>query len=116
MNKAFRLSADDIQELAPGIGGCFATDAITVDGCGVGLMYREKPVNDEDSGWRFFSGDETEEQVSDPDYLGFYDVNVIANYDPSIVPFLEKPSGYAFQRNEEGEFEGGYDEEIDSES
>ena len=113
MEKNFRLSEDDIQELAIGMGGCFATDAITVDGCTIGLMYREKPVNEEDSGWRFFSGDETEEQVSDPDYLGFYDVNLIANCDPSIVPFLENGAGFAFQKNDDGEFEGGYDEQLD---
>ena len=114
MNKPFRLSADEMQELAPGYGGCFATDLIVVDGNLVGLMYREPPVNDSDSGWRFFGGEETEEQVSDPEFIGFYDVNTIANYDPSIIPYLDNPAGFAFQRNDEGEFEGVFDEELNS--
>ena len=31
-----------------------------------------------------------------------YDVNTIANYDPSIIAHLEAPIGSAFGRNEEG--------------
>ena len=104
--KNFRISEEDVQDLATGIGGCFATDHILVDGQPVGLMYRENPVNEIDSGWRFFGGEETEDQICDPNFLGFYDVNLVANCDPSIIPFLDKPVGYAFQRNEDGEFEG----------
>ncbi len=37
------------------MGGCIATDKITVAGELVDYMIRETPNNDIDSGWQFFS-------------------------------------------------------------
>ena len=54
-------------------------------------MYREAPDSKQDSGWRFFSGEESQEYVDNPDNLSIYDVNTIANYDTAIVEYL-KPS------------------------
>ena len=96
--KKFALRADQIRPLAKGRGGCFATDRITVDGCKVGYMYREEPDFDSDSGWRFFSGQESQAYLDDPRYLAIYDVNTIANYDPEIIPLLDAPVGSAFER------------------
>lgn len=64
----------------------------------VRYMYREKPDNAQDSGWRFFSGDETDEYVNDPDNIGLYDVKTIAAIDADIIPFLNRPTGSAFER------------------
>jgi hypothetical protein len=97
-DKTFKLSADGIQDLAYGYGACFATDHITVDGKKVGYMYREEPDRPEDSGWRFFSGEESQEYVDDLENTAIYDVNTIANYDPSIIPYLDSPPGSAFGR------------------
>jgi hypothetical protein len=98
--KPFKLRADQIRPLATGRGGCFATDHVTVDGHRVGYMYREQPDGDWDSGWRFFSGRETDKYANDPANLGVYDVNTIANYDPEIIPLLDAPFGAAFARDE----------------
>lgn len=57
------------------------------------LRYREAPDFDGDSGWRFFSGDESQAYVDDPANSAVHDVNTIANYDPEIVPFLGEPVG-----------------------
>ena len=104
--KTFKLSPDEIESLVEGLGACFATDMITVDGYQVAFMYREAPDNEVDSGWRFMSGFETDEYMSNPDNHGVYDVNTIANYDREIVPFLEAPVGTAFERVDGvGEFE-----------
>jgi hypothetical protein len=84
--------------LAPHRGGCIASDSITVHGYPVGRMYRDEPDNDIDSGWRFLAGQEPSECVNDPDYLGVYDVNTIANYDSDIIPFLDADFGSAFER------------------
>jgi hypothetical protein len=96
--KKFKLPADQIRRLIRQMGGCFATDYITVDGLPVGYMYREAPGFDVDSGWRFFSGEETDQYTNDPDNSGIYEVNTIANYDPAIIPFLSAPIGSAFGR------------------
>ena len=96
--KQFKIPAADIKALAEGHGGCFATDMITVAGHKVGYMYREKPDFPEDSGWRFFSGKESEAYLEDPGNTAVYDVNTIANYDPTIIPLLGSPAGSAFER------------------
>ena len=100
--KAFRLSPDDIRDLAPGRGACFATDHITVEGKPVGYMYREAPDSTAeylDSGWRFFSGHESQDYVDDPENTMIYDVNTIANYDPAIIKLLDAPPGSQFERD-----------------
>jgi hypothetical protein len=94
--KSFRLSADQIKPLAEGRGGCFASDTITVGGRKVAWMYREAPDFDVDSGWRFFSGFEPEND--EPSKWEVYDVNTIANYDPDIIPLLDATAGSAFER------------------
>ncbi|NUP08843.1 MAG: DUF2185 domain-containing protein [Polyangiaceae bacterium] len=102
--KHFRLLPDQIRPIAPGIGGCFASDMIPVDGEPVRYMYREPARGDWDSGWRFFSGVESQEYVDNADNVAIYDVNTIANYDPSIVQFLDEPVGTAFEKSANGEF------------
>jgi hypothetical protein len=98
-DRKFRLRADQIKPVAVGYGGCFATDMITVDGCGVSFMYRQEPEFKVDSGWRFFAGLESQEYLDNPDNITIYDVNTIANYDPDIIPLLEAPVGSAFERD-----------------
>ncbi len=103
-SKSFKLRADEIRPLAPGRGGCFATDHITVEGHRVGYFYREPSDEGWDSGWRFFSGLESDEYANDPAHIAIYDVNTIANYDPEIIPLLDAPPGSAFARDGSGRF------------
>ena len=103
MTKQFRLSKDQIKPMAEGYGGCIATDRITVDGYPVRFMYRESPDNDIDSGWRFMSGSEDDAYMDNPANHAVYDVNTIANYDPSIIPFLSAPEGSVFEKALESE-------------
>ena len=98
MTKQFKLSADQVRPLAMGHGSCFATDKITVEGYPVRFMYREAPDDGIDSGWRFMSGFEDDTYIENPNNLGIYDVNTIANCDPSIIPFLEAPEGSVFEK------------------
>ncbi|MGH7217947.1 MAG: DUF2185 domain-containing protein [Candidatus Microsaccharimonas sp.] len=103
--KNFKLKAEDIKPLKTGMGGCIATDRITVDGYPVNFMYRARPVNPQDSGWCFFSGiNEDAEYMDNPDNRTIFDVNSIANYDESIIPLLDAPIGSVFERDESGKF------------
>lgn len=94
------------------MGYCLASDRITVDGLKVGYMYRENPDDVQDSGWRFFAGDEDDNYANNPENVGIYDVNTIAHYDSDVIPFLDSSINTAFGRNEEGIFE---EEFFDSE-
>ena len=82
------------------MGGCIATDKITVDGLRVRFMYRETPEFETDSGWRFFSGTETQDYADDSNNLQVYEVNTIANYDKAIIPYLNLPIGTELERKE----------------
>ena len=102
--KIFAIEHADVEALAEGYGACIATDMITVGDRGVGFMLREESEFEEDSGWRFFSGLETNEYVEHDENLNVYDVNFIANYAPDIVPLLDSATGMAFERDSNGEW------------
>jgi hypothetical protein len=100
--KRYRLSAEHFKPLAVGYGAGIASDRITVDGALVGYCYREQPDSAPDSGWRFFAGDESQEYADNPDNFALYDINTIANYDPSITAILDAPLGSTFERDASG--------------
>jgi hypothetical protein len=96
--KRFAMRPEQLKPLAPGRGACYASDMITVKGRKVGYMHREAPDFDADSGWRFFSGSESQAYADNPDNFGIYDVNTIANCDTEIIPLLDAPVGSEFER------------------
>ena len=73
----------------------------------VRFMYREEPsVNTrvkrgQDSGWRFFCGDEDQDYLDNPDNIAIYDVDTIIAIDKSVTPYLNSVSGAAFEREDE---------------
>jgi hypothetical protein len=99
--KTFALKADQIKQLVHGYGSCVATDMITVEGKKVGYMYRGEPSSEEDSGWVFMSGAESQDYMDDADNMCLYHVNTIANYDQDIIPLLDSPARSAFERDAE---------------
>jgi hypothetical protein len=107
-----KLSAAQIRRLIAPMGGCIASDRITIDGARVGLMVRERPEREDDSGWVFLAGDEPQEYLNDVDNLAVYEVNTIVNYDPGIIPYLYALPGQRFQWDAKV---GGYLESEDSE-
>lgn len=97
-NKNFKLKGEKIAKLIEPMGGCIATDKITVEGEIVDYMVREEPNSDIDSGWQFFSGSEDQEYIDNPENMAIYDVNTIANYDRAIIPYLHLPVGTQLER------------------
>lgn len=97
-NKPYKLKPEQIKPLIEPMGGCIATDKITVHGELVDYMLREKPAYEADSGWQFFSGTEDQDYVDDPNNSAIYDVNTIANCDPAIIPYLHLPVGTQLER------------------
>jgi hypothetical protein len=114
MTKKLHLSEDQIKPLAVGLGSCIATHKITVDGLPVRFMYREDPIFGSDSGWRFLAGVESDAYMENAKNQGAYDLNIIANCDPSVLPFLNSPTGAAFEKLPgEDEFKAAGDWEPD---
>ena len=77
---------------------CFATNMIMEGGQHVAYMYREEPDSDDDSGWRFFSGYESQEYVDDPSNTQVYPIALVAQSTPDIVPLLLSAAGSQFER------------------
>lgn len=104
---------DEVSEIiTKPMGYGLVTDRILVDGQSINYMYREEPDNKQDSGWRFFAGDEDEDYLDNEANIELMNINIIAHYDKSIIPYLEAPYGIAFAKNDQGEFE---EEAFDSE-
>jgi hypothetical protein len=97
-DKPYKLSAAQIRPIAEGHGACIASDKITVDGHPVRFMYREQAIHAVDSGWRFLSGLESDAYMQRAANHAFYDCNTIANYDRSIIPYLESAIGSVFEK------------------
>lgn len=64
------------------------------------FMYRENPDNCQDSGWRFFSGTESDEYVNNPDNIGMYDMATITNFCSDVIPYLNSPYGSMYERQD----------------
>lgn len=83
--------------LSPENFGYVLATKIIVDAQGMpNFMYRETPVNNADSGWRFCCGKESEEYLSTPSNIGIYPARAIINLDESILPFLSEEIGVSF--------------------
>lgn len=63
--------------------------------------YREAPCSEEDSGWRLFSGCETQDFVDNSANLRLCNVGWLANRDLSLLQVFRAPTGSAFERQNE---------------
>lgn len=81
-------------------GYVMATRALVDGKKRVGFMYREKSSGD-DSGWRFFTGEEEQEYVDDPENVKIYDIQTILEIDKGIRPYLDSAVNCAFERDPE---------------
>jgi hypothetical protein len=65
--------------------------------CSVHL--REKPDREEDSGWRLFSGQESDEETNDPANIRNCNVYWLSDWDPTLIGVFRKgKAGNAFER------------------
>ncbi|NVO85211.1 DUF2185 domain-containing protein [Hymenobacter terrestris] len=96
----FKIDSRGFEMLISHTCTCAATDKIVVDRLSVGYMRRDEPVADNDSGWQFLWGFETEEYLDDLDNSALYKLNTIANLDKAIIPYLDYPIGTQLERVE----------------
>ena len=103
--KLIDLKPEDIRDLVKVPGYSMVSNHILESGMPILFMYREDPLDEEDTGWRFLSGQEDQEYLDDPDNSKFIGVNTVANLDQSIIAFLKKPVGTELERAaQENEF------------
>lgn len=86
-------------------GTAFASKRVAEERRRVCFMYREDPIGCDDSGWKFFAGDEPQAYIDNPDNVGRYSLSRIVDIDPDIAPLLDTPAPCAFEREHaNGEF------------
>lgn len=93
-----RTDAQNDFDNFPPIGGLMVSKMVSVDKKKPMFMYREKRVRPDDSGWRIFSGFESEEYANNPDNIGIYSPSTILKIDASIADLLLKGVGSVFER------------------
>lgn len=77
---------------------CFATRDLMERTYKVGFMYREVGDDEKDSGWRFFSGTESQEYVDNPDNLIYCTLDDVVKVDEFVARFLNNPVNTAYER------------------
>ena len=73
------------------------------DGEPVKFLYREKPIDKDDSGWRVFSGTEDQAYVENPDNFLIHNASSIIERHPDVAGLLVYDYPIAFDWNENGE-------------
>lgn len=91
----------ELKQLVDSTEFCLATNKIMLLGEKVDFMYREEPDSDMDSGWRFLSNTEDQEYLDDENNSAIYTLNIVANNDSAIVPYLSYPIGSELMREED---------------
>lgn len=86
------------------IGYIIASNEVMVDGKPVGYLYREEPDDEGDSGWRVFSGEESQEYADEASNFAMYNASTVTAHDRTIVAVLGHAYPVAFERdNDTGE-------------
>jgi len=85
----------------PAIGGLMISKMVIEGGKKPLFMFREKRSRKEDSGWRIFSGFESDEYTSDPNNTGIYNPSTLLKMDASVADILMKGVGSVFERMDE---------------
>ncbi|HZZ77972.1 MAG TPA: DUF2185 domain-containing protein [Gemmataceae bacterium] len=84
-------------------GACIASNLLTAGGGKVGYMYRNEPSFNNDTGWVFLRGHETQEYLDNSNNCAVCDIRAITEIDPDIVAFLDAPIGSALVRDPESD-------------
>jgi len=82
----------------PPIGGLMVSKMVVDKMIKPRFMYREKRTRPEDSGWRIFTGQETDDYLNDPGNSGIYNPSTILTIDPSLETILLKGVGSVYER------------------
>ena len=83
----------------------YLSKKILEEGWKIGYMRRDKPVNENDSGWSFLAGNEDNEYYNDYKNIALVSVQEVDHLDPVIWYFIDNPVGTELIRISSNEFE-----------
>lgn len=99
--KRNKKSSENNFENFPAIGGLMVSKMIVDQNIKPRFLYREKRTRPEDSGWRIFTGFESEEYTDNPNNAGIYNPSTILKIDPSLENILLKGIGSVYERTDD---------------
>ena len=77
---------------------CYVSARVLYDRAPIGYLYREAQEQEDDSGWRIFAGDETDEYFAGEDTAFYISLGAVLNRDDAILPLLEAEVDSIFER------------------
>jgi hypothetical protein len=86
----------------PNIGGVMVSKMVFDDNISPRFLFREKSINEQDSGWRIFTGFEPEGYTDDAGNFAFYNPSSVLDVDPSLWDILLKGVGSVYEKSEDG--------------
>ena len=78
---------------------CFVSNQIMNEGFKVGRLYKEKPEDEDDTGWVLLSNYESQEYMDDSSNMQFIAIGKILNIDDSFIHLLNEPIDSEFERD-----------------
>ena len=81
------------------IGYVIVSNEVMKEGKKIGYCYREEPEDDNDSGWRFFSGEETQEYADEPANFAMYNAISVVEVEPALIDVLDSDFPITFERD-----------------
>jgi hypothetical protein len=89
---------------------CFTTNKILYENAPINYIYREEAMEKDeerdyvDTGWRFFSGNESNEYIDNSKNINLVSIGTVLSIDDSFIDLLESKIGTSFERNQNGIF------------
>lgn len=74
-------------------GGCVVSKNIILEKGVLKWCVREKSIDNNDNGWRFFSDLDTDEYLKDANNMMICDFNTVANIEPAVLAIYSLPVG-----------------------
>ncbi|MGN0543829.1 MAG: DUF2185 domain-containing protein [Acutalibacteraceae bacterium] len=73
--------------------GCIASNNLLSEKGELKWCFRESPINNLDSGWRFLSDIDTDEYLADANNSSVCDLNSVIQTEPAILSIINLPVG-----------------------
>ncbi|ACQ79140.1 conserved hypothetical protein [Beutenbergia cavernae DSM 12333] len=90
-------------EYLEGAGGVIASRRILDGTARLAWAVRERSVNPQDNGWRFFSDADDDEYLNDASNLAVADFNTVARIEPAVIGIYSLPVGADLQLVRDGD-------------
>jgi hypothetical protein len=84
------------------LGYVIVSNQIMIDRLPIGYLYREDPEDTSDSGWRMFSGEESQDYADNFDNFKMYNMSTMVEVEPHLKEIVHYDAPVEFELSENG--------------